>query len=164
MNVKMNEVEKLNLKKMIKEQNVEDNTDNIRILKHSEPIAKDILLIQHLRNENPTLEQEEFTNICIEKCPFLYKNYMDIFNRMTRGELNVQMFSKFLYVLKEIENGKCNVHEGSYMIGKLLKDIYVDSAIKKGDKVSEKYTEPKEPTYIIPKNVSWCEYKNNMNK
>ena len=157
--IKMNEVEKLNLKKMIKEQNVEDNTDNIRFLKHSDPIAKDILKIQVIKRDNPNLEQDKFTDLCIENCPFLYKNYTDIFNRMCRGELNLKMFSRFLFVLKEIEEGRCNVHEGSFMVGKLLKEIYIDSAIKKGENATENYPEPAAPTYVTPKNISWREYR-----
>lgn len=155
----MNEVERLNLKKMIKEQNVEDNTENIRSLKHSQPIASDIIQIQILKQNHANLDDEQFKELCIEKCPFLYKNYTDIFNRMCRGELNLKMFSRFLFVLKEIEEGKCNVHEGSFMVGKLLKEIYIDSAIKKGDNVSVNYPDPPAPTYVTPKNITWTEYR-----
>ena len=44
------------------------------------------------------------------------------------------MLNKFLNVLKQIEDGKIDQHEGSYMVGTILKEIYIDSALKKAEK------------------------------
>ncbi len=125
------------------------------------PLLKD----KYSANENEYLDQKEVKkmdqeiSVSFENYSKIQKIITDIFNRMCRGELNLKMFSRFLFVLKEIEDGKCNVHEGSFMVGKLLKEIYIDSAIKKGDNVSVNYPDPPAPTYVTPKNITWTEYR-----
>ena len=65
--------------------------------------------------------------------------------------------SKLLFVLKMIEDGKVDQHEGSVHVGKILKELYIDSALKQGSNLELK--NPKiEPN--SGKNVSWKEYKN----
>jgi hypothetical protein len=39
--------------------------------------------------------------------------------------------------LKKIEDQEIDQHEGSYEVGMLLKKIYVDSALKKANKLNE---------------------------
>ena len=39
-------------------------------------------------------------------------------------------------VLRDIEDGKIDQHEGAYEFGMLLKKIYVDSALKKAEKLN----------------------------
>jgi hypothetical protein len=46
---------------------------------------------------------------------------------------------KFLLVLKMIEDGKVNQEEGSVAIGKLLKELYVDSALRRSENLDKKY-------------------------
>ena len=51
-------------------------------------------------------------------------------------------------------------HEGSYLVGTILKEIYIDSALKKGKKLDEKYGN--EPSTVIAEptsNISWKEFK-----
>jgi hypothetical protein len=46
-----------------------------------------------------------------------------------------------------VEEERCNQHEGSVAIGKLLKELYIDSALKTGehlDKLANEQTEPEE--------------------
>lgn len=157
-NIKMNDLERLNLKKMIKEGNIEDNTEYIQKIKHSNPIAEDILKIQSLKQ---LYSGEELNNICIEKCSFLYNNYTDIFNRIIRNELDLKIFSKFLFVLKQIEENKLNYHDASFTIGTLLKEMYVDSAMRHTSNINDNLenTENLQPSYIKPINISWTEYK-----
>jgi hypothetical protein len=167
----MSDAEKLNLQQMIKEQGVIDQTDNIRSLKHSTLIAQDILNIQLFlqKPENRELaktNQDELQKIAAEKAEFIAANYTDIFRRICRDELDLRIFSQFLFVLKKIEDGNCDVHEGSYMIGRLLKEMYIDSATKKGgDVVTARNTEADateaaiQAAKIQPKNISWARYK-----
>ena len=63
--------------------------------------------------------------------PFLYNSYTNLFNRVIKDELDLEIMTKLLIVLKMIENGKINQHEGSVMVGKVLKELYVDSALKR---------------------------------
>ena len=60
--------------------------------------------------------------------------------------------------MSKIEDGKIDQHEGSYEVGKLLKQIYIDSALKKSEKIDKMY-DVKE-TNIEPVNISWKQWKN----
>jgi hypothetical protein len=44
-----------------------------------------------------------------------------------------------LDILKKIEDGQLDQHEGSFMVGTILKDIYVDSALKKAEKLDANF-------------------------
>jgi len=132
----MNKDERLQLKKMIDANNVEDQTETIRKLKHSNKIRDEVVSMQRIIVENNiSTEKEETTVIqkrCIETAPLLYENYTDIFHKIVKQELNMKMFSDFLNVLKKIEDGELDQHEGSYMVGTILKNIYIDSIILLG--------------------------------
>ena len=83
----MNQEERLNLKKLIKEMNCEDNTDNIRKLKHSTRIRDDITNIQNKKHEHKDLKKsnyDDFLEICRNAAPFLYMNYTDIFHKVCK--------------------------------------------------------------------------------
>lgn len=164
---KMSDLDRLNLKRMISEGNVEDNTNHIRGLKHSNPIAEDILKIKVIQRDYPGATADELREMCIEKCPFLYNNYTDIFHRVVRGELDLKIFSQFLYVLKQVEEDKLNYHEASFTIGKLLKEMYVDSAMRRsavadGAEADAADGAAAQPQYVVPKNISWRDYKNGV--
>jgi hypothetical protein len=53
----------------------------------------------------------------------LYTYYADIFNRLCRDELNIGIMSKLIQILKLIEDGMVDQHEGSVAVGKLLKRV-----------------------------------------
>jgi hypothetical protein len=63
-----------------------------------------------------------------------------------------------LDVLKQIEDGKVDQHEGSVMIGKVLKELYVDSALKRCNTIDQN-AEREEPVYVESKPISWKQYK-----
>ena len=63
-------------------------------------------------------------------------------------------------VLKQIEDGKIDQHDGSFKVGKLLKELYVDSALKKTEKMDAKDKKhKKEKPLPKPREISWKEYK-----
>ena len=156
----MNERESLDLKRMISETNCENNTDKIRKLKHSSEIANNIKIIDDIRKGNPGLSHSELLSQCQNKSAFLYSNYTDIFHKCVCGELDLAMMGKFLMVLQMIENGKVDQHEGSVYIGKILKEIYVDSALKRADALDAACaTTADVPEKPIAKSISWKEYK-----
>ena len=67
-------------------------------------------------------------------------------------------------VLRDIEDGKIDQHEGAYEFGMLLKKIYVDSALKKAEKLNAT-TGEKEPEYKGPQvDVSWKQFKRMQEK
>ena len=156
----MNDNERLNLQKMIKANETENNTSLIRDLKHSKIILKDVDELLKIKRENPRMAKsnpDKFDNLCVNKCQFLFKYYTDIFNKVKKDEINLQILLRLINVLYDIEEGNVDQHEGSFEVGKLLKEIYIDSALKKADKLNAETgeVEKKEPE----ENISWAQYK-----
>ena len=157
----MNYNEKLNLKKMINESECENNTDLIRKVKHSSQIHVSIGVLQQLKRDHADLKEsnyDEFTLLCQNKCSFLYNNYSDIFFKVLKDELNLHLMSQMLNVLKKIEEGEVDQHEGSVLVGKLLKEIYIDSALKSSENLDKK-SKQEEVELVDPIKISWKEYK-----
>ena len=155
----MNENEQLQLQKLIKMNNVEDQTQKIRKLKHSIQLREEINRLLLLKNEYKD-DIEALTNVSIEKCSFLFTHYTDIYNRVKKDEIDIQMLMLFIDTLEQIENGEIDQHEGSFQIGKLLKNIYIDSALKKSEKLDKMYENTEE--IVEPLNISWKQWKQNI--
>ena len=69
--------------------------------------------------------------------------------------------ANLLEILRKIENSEVDQHEGSVMVGKILKEIYVDSALKGAENLDKKYANDQEKkTFVEPRNISWKEFKN----
>lgn len=160
----MNDKERLQLSKMIKANDVENVTDSIREKKHSSLIEKDIAKMVRLKREFSHLNNNPSQiDLMLEtQCPFLFVNYTDIFNRLKKDELSLDIMAKFLHVLKKIENSDIDQHEGAFLIGKYLKEIYIDSALQRGEKLDEKFSKTNE-TKELPKNISWTQFKHMKN-
>jgi hypothetical protein len=77
-----------------------------------------------------------------------------------KDELDLELMTKLLIVLKLIEDGKVDQNEGSVMVGKVLKELYVDSALKTGEHLDEKYANDTSGNNKETKSISWKEYKN----
>ena len=166
---KLTRKETLNLKKLIKENadECQDNTEYIRNARNSEPIRVDVETIEtlkrthsQLRKENP----EQFRELCTEKANFLFFSYTDIFNKLLKDELNLEIFSKFLWVLKMIEDERVDQHEASVGIGKLLKELYVDSALRRSENLdkqhaAEQMEEESATPAVEPKVISWSQWR-----
>ena len=152
----MNENEQLQLQKLIKMNNVEDQTQKIRSLKHSSLLKEDIHKLLLLKEEYKD-DLEGLNNASIEKCSFLFTHYTDIYNRVKKDEIDINMLMLFIDTLSQIENGEIDQHEGSFQLGKLLKKIYIDSALKKSEKLDKQYE--KTETVIEPINISWKQWK-----
>ncbi len=155
--------ERLNLQRMIKESDCEDNTQQIRELKHSILIRDDIRKLDTFKKANTILKHtqpEEFFEQAKATCPFLFNSYTDIFNRIMKDELDLEIMTKLLIVLKMIEDKKIDQHEGSVMVGKVLKELYVDSALKKGDNLDKENNNETEVAFSEGKKISWKEFKN----
>ena len=151
--------ERLNLKKMINESDCDDNTDNIRRLKHSVLMRDDIRKLDTLKNTHADMKNNDCDNfvlLCQNECKFLYANYTDIFNKLVKDELDLTIMTKLLTVLKLIEDSKVDQHEGSVMVGKILKELYVDSATKRLENLDKEHE--KEPM-SEGKAISWKQFK-----
>tara|TARA_A100001011_G_scaffold362416_2_gene411320 strand:- start:1999 stop:2466 length:468 start_codon:yes stop_codon:yes gene_type:complete len=152
----MNKEDKLNLKNMVSKYNPVETTDKIRELKHSEKIRENVTTYLELKKKYKRLSKEQFLNIVQNKCYFLYENYTNIFNKLVKDELDLTILNKFLYILSKIENGEIDQHEGSVMVGNILKELYIDSALRKGKKSNN--NKKKERTRK-GKNITWNDYK-----
>ena len=88
-------------------------------------------------------------------------NYTDIFNKVKKNEIDLTILWEFLSILGQIENGEIDQHSGAYQVGNLLKKIYIDSALKKADKLEKKNKKTKKKVNKpnIKKNINWKEYK-----
>jgi len=164
MNSQMSSEDRLNLKKMITANDVKDQTDVIRDTKHSDKIREDVKSFMSLKNKYQRLAKSnpnEFEKMCLSKCSFLFNNYTDIFNKIKNDEIDLSILERFLNVLKQIEDGEVDQHEGSYKVGQLLKNLYVDSALKHTEKMdaAEKKNKKKEKKAPKPREISWREYK-----
>lgn len=157
----MNNLDKLNLQKMINANNVEDCTQEIRNKKHSTIIKQEINTLLFLKNKYSSLSIDnpiEFENICINECQFLFNNYTDIFNKIRKDEIDLLLFNKFLTLLKSIEDGELDQHNASYQVGKILKEIYIDSALRKSKHLDEVLNSEANQSCEI-KNISWKQWK-----
>lgn len=155
----------INLKNLLNKNEYVNNTNNIRSLKHSTDIRDNIRALDTFIKSNQELKKQnydDFVEQAKNKSPFLYNNYTDIFNKLINDELDLEVMTKLLIILKLIEDGKVDQMKGSVMAGEVLKEIYVDSAIKRGDKLDKQYNTD---TIVEYNDISWKSYKlkNNMN-
>lgn len=135
-----------------------DHTEQIRQLKHSKLIDADVEKICMLKQTHAKMrivEEGKFRNLCETSCPFLFNNYTDLFNKIMADELNLKMLAEFLQVLREIEDSELDQYDASVKIGTLLRDIYIDSAVKRGEKLDQ---ENAKPPPVQSKNISWKQF------
>ena len=154
----MNDTDRLKLQEMIKANNSEDNTELIRQLKHSHLLQEDInqLLMLKAKYKN---NMEKVNEEAPVKCSFLFTYYTDIFNKIKKDEIDLKILNKFLNVLRLIEDGELEQEEGSVMVGTLLKEMYIDAALKKADKLSQNEVKEENTEVKAAVNISWREYK-----
>ena len=154
----MNKTESIDLKNLVKEYKYESTTDKIRELKHSKRIREDITKMIELKMKYKRLKGKNLRNMVEKHCSFLYKNYTNIFNKIYKDNIDLNLFNKFLLVLEKIEEGECDQHQASVEVGKVLKEIYIDSAIREGNKLDKKNKKKPVKTRTAKK-VSWSEFK-----
>ncbi|ALH23312.1 hypothetical protein ceV_406 [Chrysochromulina ericina virus CeV-01B] len=161
MDYQLSNNDKLQLQEMIKTNDVEDKTELIRATKHSKLIRDQVKLLEQLKQDYSQLYKsnfQEFDTLTVEKCHFLFQNYTDIYNKVLKNEINLDILNKFLDTLELIENGEVDQHEASVKVGTYLKELYVDSALKKTEKMdAENNNNDDEKNEIME--ISWSEYK-----
>jgi hypothetical protein len=159
----MNSQERLDLKKLVDNSDAEDNTATIRRIKHSGNFLEDIRVMEQLKRSHAELRSsspDEFAELCREKCQFMFNYYTDIFNKQLKDELNLGIMIRLIQILKMIEDGQVDQHEGSVIVGKYLKELYVDSALRRADNLDKEHAnETPEVPVVEPKKISWKEYK-----
>lgn len=154
----MDAVQRLKLQEMINENNVADNTQMIRIFKHSDRIRKDVEHMSELHRDYG--DHVDLRERCELECSFLYNSYTDIFNRLMKHELDTSILDKVLTTLKKIEDGQLDQHEASFEVGTLLKKMYVDSAMKRQKK--REALDNKDPSKKKKNCQTWSEFKKKL--
>ena len=121
----MDDKQRLQLQNMIKANNVEDQTDFIRNLKHSQIIRNEvnnmILIKAKFRGDDAKIHEE-----CVSECNFLFTYYTDIYNKVRKDEIDIGILNKFLDVLKRIEDGEEKPDDRE-----ILNKVYRNSDIKR---------------------------------
>lgn len=167
----MNLDERLNLKKMLAQsQEYVDHTEDIRKLKHSGLLLDGMRDIEKLKRSNSTLRAEDpaaFETLCRNAAHTMYSLYTDLFHKLVKDELNLVIMVKLIRILELIEQGQVDQNEGSVMVGKILKELYVDSAVRLGDKLDKEREVTTNPDAQVPsepaKQISWKQWAN-MNR
>ena len=136
----MNTIDKKKLEELVNSsEDAEDHTDEIRKLKHSELIKKDINTFLKSKHNNNLLNIRE-------ECSFLQNTYPQILNKLIEDpSFDIKILIRLINVLEQIERGMYDQHEGSVIVGQILKEIYVDPVLK---------------TPIQKKEISYEDYKN----
>ena len=160
----LDEEDRLNLNNMIKSYGSDDNTEKIRSLRHSSQIKENIEIMLNLKKKYAKMRRDDpkkFQNLATARCNFLFNKYTNIFNRLLKDEIDINILFTFVKTLKQVEDGEVDQNEASVMVGKILKELYIDSALKR----EKKYEEIEESTGKKKKekkpvnNVSWKKYK-----
>jgi hypothetical protein len=149
------------MKALMESDDYVNNTDRIRELKHSESILADIGKLCEIKKTHfhmRMVEEDKYNHLCQTSAPFLFNNYTDIFNKVLKDELNMEMMVKFVFILKQIEDGIVDQYDASVKVGTILKDMYVDSAMRRGDNLDKAHA-AEAPVFAEPVKMSWKDYK-----
>jgi hypothetical protein len=105
--------------------------------------------------------QDKINEEGMSECGFLFTYYTDIYNKIRKDEIDLKILNQFLNILRRIEDGEIDQHEGSFIIGTLLKEMYVDSALRKAEKLNQDEKEEIiEPREVV--NISWKDFKKTL--
>lgn len=162
----MDSKDRSNLKQLIDEYDIDDTTNKIRDSKHSDLIKQDVNELINIKKTYSNLKDSKvFNEITKKRCNFLYSNYNEIFKKIIKDEIDLNILHNLLKILKRIELGELDQHEGSYEVGMLLKQLYVDKVIKKkSNKVKKKPVTQSSVTQSTVNQssinqLSWADYK-----
>ena len=97
---KIDDKTRLDFDKMLKESGASDNTSKIRKLKHSAKIREQATLMMEIKRKYPKVKKETKNRMIESKCLWLWQNYMNIYNKLKKDELDLNILDKFLSTLK----------------------------------------------------------------
>ena len=151
------------LNSMVEEFNSEETTEKIRNERNSVKLHRDVQTMLILKNKYRRLQKsnpQQFKTLARNKCQFMFTNFSNIFNRLLKGDLDLNILFQMIQVLEKIETGQMDQHEGSFVIGSILKKLYVDAALEKktNKKVLKKPASVKKKEKAL-KNLSWNDFK-----
>lgn len=154
-------VQGLNMNSLMESDDYVNNTERIRELKHSETILADIGKLCEIKKTHfhmRMVEEDKYNHLCQTSASFLFNNYTDIFNKVLKDELNMEMMVKFVFILKQIEDGIVDQYDASVKVGTILREMYVDSAMRRGDNLDKEHA-TESAVFVEPVKISWKDYK-----
>ena len=156
----MDSQDKLNLKRLISEYKPEETTSKIRTLKHSSKIKEQVSIMMDIKRRYSRLDKKTLDKMIDTQCNWLFTHYFNLFNKLKKDELDIQILGQFVNALKAVEDGDIDQHEASVKVGQILKKLYIDSALKKDKKeeVKRERQRKKKPVNRKAK-LTWTQYK-----
>lgn len=157
----LDQQQRIDLAALIKANDCDDCTKEIRSKKQSILISNDVKHMVFLKQKYEKMRRTDhdgFDALCVKECGFLFNNYTDLYNKIINDKLDLSILERFLAILKKIEDGEIDQHEGSYLVGLYLKEMYVDSALKSNKTVNAN-VEHETSTVNNEKKISYKDYK-----
>ena len=159
-NIKIDDETRLKFNELLKESNASDNTEKIRKLKHSSIIKEQVSIMLDIKKRYKRLDQNTIYKMIDKQCNWLFTHYFNLFNKLKKDELDIQILGEFINSLKAVEDGKMDQHEASVRVGQILKKLYIDSALKKDKKEEEKREKQrKKKPFNRKSKLTWAQYK-----
>jgi hypothetical protein len=158
MNSILSDHDRHQLRKMVEAHNVDDNTEKIRTNQHSGEIRRCIRCITDLKTKYPGYTKQQLEEEVLKEAGFLFFHYFDIYNLVMK-QPDCTVLEQLLEVLGRIEGGECDQHEGSYLVGKFLKDLYIDDVLRR---TAERDKDT--PKFAPPLDISWSQFKAKLEK
>ena len=164
MSMNLTDAERSILAKLQSEaENYEDNTSGIREAKHSSPLLADIRRMGPLRKKYAELKEksmDDYLAIFQRECKYIYTQFPDVFDRVVKNDMNLDVFEKIIMILKMIEDGKVNQSEASALVGKLSQKLFFQKEAQEAISGATTTKEEQEN----PRGMSWKEFKNSRTK
>jgi hypothetical protein len=80
---------------------------------------------------------------------------MSIYNTVLK-DVDMTVLDAMLDTLQKIEDGTCDQHQASVVVGKLLKQLYVDTMLKE---INERDEQKQAPGHL---DISYADYKRSL--
>ena len=157
---KIDDETRLKFNELLKESDASDNTEKIRKLKHSSKIKEQVSIMLDIKKRYKRLDKNTLYKMIDTQCNWLFTHYFNLFNKLKKDELDIQILGQFVNALKAVEDGDMDQHEASVRVGQILKKLYIDSALKKDKKEEEKRERQRKKKPVNRKaKLTWAQYK-----
>ena len=156
---KIDDETRLKFNELLKESDASDNTEKIRKLKHSSKIKEQVSIMMDIKRKYSRLDKNTLDKMIHTQCNWLFTHYFNLFNKLKKDELDIQILGQFVNALKAVEDGDMDQHEASVRVGQILKKLYIDSALKKDKKEEAKRERQRKKKNNRKNKLTWSQFK-----
>ena len=156
---KIDDETRLKFNDLLKESDASDNTEKIRKLKHSSKIKEQVSIMMDIKRRYSRLDKNTLDKMIDTQCNWLFTHYFNLFNKLKKDELDIQILGQFVNALKAVEDGDMDQHEASVRVGQILKKLYIDSALKKDKKEEAKRERQRKKKKNRKNKLTWSQFK-----